>query len=825
MRVSWNWLGEYVDLSGLTPQQVAAALTQAGLEVEGAVDTIGPQFERVVVGRILAIDPHPNADKLRLVTVTLGDWQQQVVCGAPNVALGQHIAFALDGARVFSKKTGQWFTLGEATIRGVRSVGMVCSLEELALDGQYPAPDEPGIWPLNAYLDDAALGQDLKQALKLESDVILHTAPTANRGDLMAYIGIAREVAALFKRELRLPVSQAPASTPVETPIRVGVLDTAVCSAYYGAYLSQVTVQPSPDWVRRRLEASGIRAINAVVDVTNYVMLEMGQPLHAFDADRLGAGTLAVRRAYPDETLATLDGEMRALSTDSLLITLDDKPVALGGVMGGLSTAVADHTKAVFLEAAVFAPALIRKSGRSVGLRSESSARFERGIDPQRTALALYRAATLLQEWTGAKCQWITPVQPPTQNTELVLCLERLARCIGRAYNAETVAEVLQPLGFEVSPSDTAQTLRVTVPSYRRTDVTQAIDLIEEVVRIHGYHQVPETQPLFGGASAESPRRRALKLIHQTLLGLGLQEVMTPSLTNPDAVAQVGGIVQDDAWVGLSNSHSQEHTVMRQSLTPSLLEVAAHNVAQGTPHLWLYELGRVFLKRGKAGHKQTGVQERLQLGLLLAGTPSGPHWQPGWITDFFAAKGVVESLLRRLDLQDAVGFQPLMTPWPLMHPGRAAELVWVDSGQSLGVLAQLHPGLAKRLKLKQTVFVAELNADALLKRLAQHQQQAPQLQRPSLYPPVERDLAFIVPDSTPSAAVLEAMRQKAGEQVRSLTLFDVYTGPPLPEGTRSLAYRFMMQSDTETLTDATADAQMQAFIAAATALPGVALRG
>ena len=578
MKVSTTWLNDYIDVSDLTPQTLADALTNAGLEVEGGIEESGVQFKNVIVAKVLELNPHPNADKLRLVTVDGGAerGQSQVVCGAPNVAEGQLIAFALNGATVFSYKQKEWFTLTPAVIRGVASEGMVCSLEELALSHAYQQEDG-GIWVLNELLTDAHIGQALEKALGLdaESDAILETAPTANRGDWMSYLGVARELSALFERPLKAITSLEDARLDAvlaqkTSLIQVKLSDESVCPYYIGASFSNVKVQPSPAWLVQRLEASGIRSINNVVDVTNFVMLEMGQPLHAFDAQKLGTtGTIDIRRAKADETLEALDEVTYTLNDENVVVTFNDAPVALAGVMGGQGSCIDENSTSVFLEAAFFPSASTRRSARQAGIRTESSARFERGIDEGGVKTAFARAIYLLQDLAGAKLEAISESSPLlVQKSTVDLSLTHLEKVVGKRYEADVVTACLNRLGFGVS-TQSEDILNVDVPSFRQRDVQKPIDLIEEVVRIAGYNDIEATFPASHQQVTSTLRRRILQELRHTLTGLGLNEAMTTSLVGDALLDRVGASFDETLAVKLLNSHSSEHTLMRQSVLPT----------------------------------------------------------------------------------------------------------------------------------------------------------------------------------------------------------------------------------------------------------------
>ncbi len=799
MRISLEWLSQYVDIAGLTPEEIASALTNSGLEVE-AIERIGGQFTNVVVGKVRQIEPHPNADRLRLATVDLGGTQNKVVCGAPNLKEGMLIAYAQEGAQVVNRKEGGLFTLTKAKIRGVESTGMICSLEELGLEDWYPK-QEDGIWPLNEHVTEAQLGQDLKMALGLEADTILEVAPTANRGDLMSMVGVAREVAALFNRDLNLPelATFEPTATPVE--MKVVLSDLEVCRYYGGLMMRNLQVGPSPDWLVRRLQAAGVRSISNVVDVTNYVMLEMGQPLHAFDQDKLGhAGTVSVRRAQNGEEFTTLDGETHTLTPESIVVTMNDQPVALGGVMGGLNTEIDESSKILFLEAAYFPPASNRKSAKSVGIRTDSSARFERGVDPEGCRKALFRAAQLIQELAGADYVQLVETPPlEIEKSQVQLRLARLKKVLGLSLEPGKVQAALNKLGFTVQAN--AEGFLVTVPSFRAEDVTREIDVIEEVIRIHGYDHVPYTLPRKTASAVISLRDRLLRQLHQSMRSLGLQEVVTTSLIGPALLEKTGFPLREDQMLRVTNSHSSEHTVMRQSLLPNLLEVAKFNEAQGSEAFWLYELGRTYFKVGKPNLKNAGVAEKLSLSGLLHGSVREGIWHQQALVNFYCLKGVVENLLAALNLMDEAEFQRDESQ-PYLHPGKSARLL--VSGKDVGTLGELHPLTQERLKFRQPVYVFELNIEALYKIWRQRQKQ-PSTLKVSSYPAVKRDMAFAAPDTLSHQEIMATLRHVQEPLLKAVELFDEYRGEKLGAGMRSLAYRLTFQSSEATLTDAQVD--------------------
>lgn len=802
MRVSLEWLGEYVDISGLAPEEIAEALTGSGLEVE-AVERAGGSFTNVVVARCAKLDPHPNADKLRLPTLDLGGGQtQQVVCGAPNLAEGMLVAFAKEGAQVINRKDGGLFTLGRANIRGVESAGMVCSIEELGLQDVYPPNEEGGIWAINQYVDDNQLGQDLKEALDLRDDAVLHTAPTANRGDLMSMIGVAREVAALFNRNLTLPeVTLTPPKK--QGDITVALPDPGICAFYGGLTMNNIEIKPSPDWLARRLAAAGVKVINNVVDVTNYVMLETGQPLHAFDRNKLpGSGEISVRRASAGEKFAALDDNAYELTPESVVVTYNDCPVALGGVMGGGDSEIDDTSQALLLEGAYFDPAANRKSAKSVGFRTESSARFERGVDPLGVERAIRRAAQLVQELAGGEpVAYATADHREKKTPAVSLRLSRFASVIGLPVSAEEAATVLDKLGFEIR-SRTADELTVAIPGWRQADVYREIDLIEEVIRIHGYDNVPYTLPKKTASVPFSPRQALLDHTRHVMGGLGLSEVMTTSLIGTALLGKTGIPVDTDQLVTVTNSHSVDHTLMRQSLVPNLLEIAKYNQAQGIDDVWVYELGRVYFKRGKANPKNSGVAERLHLGGLIAGGIQTGEWHDKPQTDFYTAKGILESFIDSLGLDAEPVFEADDSA-PHLHPGKTARISL--AGKALGLIGELHPVFTRRLKFRHPVYLFELDMEALFKATRQATPEAGPLVI-SPYPQVMRDMALRAPVALFHRQIVETIRAVNEPLLKEIHLFDEYRGDQVGEGYRSMAYRITLQSPERTLKDQDVDA-------------------
>lgn len=789
MRIPLKWLKEYVSLDDLPVDVLTHRLTLAGLEVAG-IERIGQEWdrERILIGEVLEVRRHPNADRLTVVDVSWGAGPPlSVICGAPNIQpgmRGQKVVLARAGARLYDghSREPHLITLKASTIRGVRSEGMICSEKELGLSEDHTSvvilpEDAPVGLPLADYLGEVVLDLDL----------------TPNLGRCYSMIGVAREVAALFGRELRRPSpSPREAGEPVAGQVTVEILDPDLCPRYSAALVHDVRMGPSPSWMQQRLLRAGMRPINVVVDVTNYVMLEFGQPLHAFDYEKLRPKpdqgyppAIVVRRARPGERLTTLDGVERVLDPDALLICDGRGPVALAGVMGGLESEVTETTRHILLESAHFDPICIRRTSQALHLGSEASIRFERGVDPEGTVWALRRACALLEELAGAvTARGVVDVYPrPYPPRTLVLPAGEVRRILGISLTAEEVAELLRPLGFACAVEGEA--VRVDVPSFRM-DVSLPADLLEEVARMYGYDRIPATllrdvlPPQRGNPLLELQER-----IRDVLVGCGLDEVITYSLTNLRSVSRLTpGMPEIDGsrYLRLANPLSPEREYLRQTLTAGLLEALALNL-RTYERVAIFEIGRVYLPR----EGQELPDEPPMLGLALAGRREERSWLPSVAEemDFFDLKGVVEILLDRLGIAGA-RFEP--SEHPSFHPGRQAALRLGE--EVAGHLGEVHPRVCAQFELPaRRVCLAEFHLFPFL------QHAGLRLYEPlSRFPAVIQDIAVVVDEGVPAVRVAEVIRRAGGPLLRDVALFDVYRGSPLPEGKRSLAYRLTFQA-------------------------------
>ncbi|WP_027717716.1 phenylalanine--tRNA ligase subunit beta [Desulfovirgula thermocuniculi] len=808
MRVSLKWLRDYVDVP-LEAEELAERLTMAGVAV-GAVYRPGREVAGVVTGRIERVEPHPNADKLVVCRVNTGDGElRQIVTGAPNVREGQVVPVALEGARLAGGAV-----IKRARFRGVESCGMLCSGQELGLDPKTMPPDQAhGIMVLPP---DTPLGADVRPLLGLD-DAILELDLTPNRGDCLSVIGVAREVAALLGLPLRLPeteVAAAPGSS-LEGRVRVDILDPGLCRRYVALLFTGIKVGPSPLWLQERLRAAGMRPISNVVDITNYVMLEMGQPLHAFDYRALKDGHIIVRRAQPGETVVTLDGVERRLDPEMLVIADPGGPVAIAGIMGGLHTEVTEKTAEVLLESAYFNPTSIRRTSRALGLRSEASLRFEKGIDLEGCLAAARRAAYLVARLgVGEVVAGAVDNYPlPQERRVVVLRPERVAQVLGVDVPPQETRELLGRLGFEVREGEGRQML-VKVPSYR-VDVSREIDLVEEVARAYGYQRIPATLPC--GPTTKGFRTRRQELLRRVggvLVGCGLSEVITYSFISPASFDRLRLPPESPLRkaLKLQNPLSYEQSVMRTTLLPGLLEVLVRNFNRRVTSGAIFELGRVFYPKDG----EVLPEERLLLAAAAMGqAASGWNRQPVQL-DFYFLKGVLEVLAERLGLP-ALDYERERQN-PAFHPGRAARVV--AEGRELGVLGEIHPDVLEDYGLGARACAFELDLEAVLEMATRE----PRYQPLPRYPGVRRDIALVVPREVSCGEILRVIREAGGENLRQVQLFDVYEGRQIKKGYRSMAFSLFFQAVDRTLTDEEVAARVEAISAAAARELGAELR-
>ncbi|MCC5663843.1 phenylalanine--tRNA ligase subunit beta [Nostoc sp. CHAB 5784] len=793
MRISLNWLRELVEIK-LSPEELAETLTMAGFEVEEIEDR-RTWANGVVIGKVLERQPHPNADKLSVCQVDIGTGETlNIVCGAANVKADIYVPVATTGT--YLPKID--LKIKPAKLRGVASQGMICSLKELGLP-----TDVDGI---HIFIqENLPLGSDVRPLLGLD-DVILDLTATANRADALSMVGVAREVAALTGGKLSIPEPGEVFITKSAGNLTLKIADTQACPAYIGTVIEQVKIAASPEWLQQRLRAAGVRPISNVVDITNYVLLEWGQPLHAFDCDRLQSVassenlTIGVRFANNGESLKTLDGQTRTLSTQNLLITANNRPVALAGVMGGEETEVHQGTQSLVLEAALFDSVAIRRSSRSVGLRSEASGRYERGVNRAELEIANRRALSLISELaSGILVQQEiadTRPDPSTWSRSIALRLDRVNQILGPIDLGEDTSElqeqdverILTALGCQLTPSgkDTNHqpTWSVSVPPYRYRDLEREIDLIEEIARLYGYNKFCDTLPEKAEAGYLPLDEELIRKLRAFLRAEGLTELIHYSLVKPG----------EDRNIVLSNPLFVEYSALRTDLISGLIDAFQYNLEQGNGALNGFEIGQIFWQ------EEDGLQETETLAGIVGGDISVGKWSKSGREEpitWFEAKGILESVFRQLALQ--VEFQPDRRD-DRLHPGRTASL-WIR-GNRLGIFGQLHPQLRREKGLPDSVYVFQLDLDVLLDSLGQDGILVPTFQPYSTYPASDRDIAFFAPVKISVTEIQKVITKAGKDLLESVELFDEYRGENVPQGQRSLAFRLVYRASDRTLTEA-----------------------
>ncbi|MBM7648874.1 phenylalanyl-tRNA synthetase beta chain [Bacillus ectoiniformans] len=780
MFVSYKWLQEYVDLDGITAKELAEKITRSGIEVEG-VEVLGEGIKNVVVGHVLERTQHPNADKLNVCSVDVGEEEPvQIVCGAPNVDKGQYVAVAKVGAVLPGN-----FKIKKAKLRGEASHGMICSLQELGIESKLVAKEfSEGIF---VFPNDVEPGSSALEQLNLD-DEVLELGLTPNRSDCLSMLGVAYEVAAILGRDVKLPNTDvAEGAEQASDYIQVRIEAKEDNPLYIARVVKNIQIAPSPLWMQTRLMAAGIRPHNNVVDITNFVLLEYGQPLHAFDYDRLGSKEIVVRRANEGEKMVTLDEAERTLSADHLVITNGQEPVALAGVMGGANSEVQSDTTTVLLESAYFDGQRIRQASKDHGLRSEASARFEKGVDPNRVKAAVDRAAQLMAQYAAGEVLAgdVTAGEINAEPKTVAITLDKLNRVLGTDLQSGGVEDIFRRLQFDVQ-TDNDEFL-VTVPT-RRGDITIPEDLVEEVARMYGYDHLPTTVPVSvtnpGGLTTYQLKRR---IVRRYFEGAGLNQAITYSLTSEKRANEWA--LETREPVALSMPMSEERAFLRLSIIPQLLEVVAHNTARQNDSVSLYEIGSVFLKDST---EELPTEEEHAAG-AMTGLWSQHQWQgEKKAVDFFVAKGVLEGLFNRLGLQDRVTFKKAELQG--MHPGRTAAIEL--DGEYIGYVGQVHPQNAKELDIKET-YVFELKLNALL------QAETEDLRYEAIprFPSITRDIALVV-DREVEAGTMEAIIKEAGGSLlKEVYVFDLYEGEHMQPGKKSVAFSLKYLDPSRTLTD------------------------
>jgi phenylalanyl-tRNA synthetase beta chain len=807
MKVSLKWLRDYVDIK-LAPKELTERLTMAGLEIKG-VQTTGGTWDNVVIGEVIALNPHPNADRLKLATVNIGTEQVTTVCGAPNISLGQRVTFAHIGARLIDPYTEKAVVLKPAKIRGVVSEGMVCSEKELGIsdshEGILVLPSEAPIGvALGAYLGDVVLDLDV----------------TPNRPDCLSVIGIAREIAALTGEQLRLPeIHYEETEKSIDSFASVNIADPDLCPRYCASLITGIKIAPSPSWLQQRLNSCGMRPINNVVDVTNYVMLEYGQPLHAFDYHKLKGRQIIVRRAGNGETITTLDGSKRALNADILVIADKEEAVAVAGIMGGLDSEVTDKTDTILLESANFNQAAIRRGCGHLQFQSEASIRFDKGLNSELPLSPLKRATQLLLELAGGRAaKGIIDAYPGKSEPKLIsLTAREVERLSGLKVNVNEIIKVLKALGFECRKGGPASQISVAVP-YWRSDIKCSADLVEEVVRIIGYEKVPITRlgsPLPPQKSKLSPAAQQSNLkekLHNILTGFGFQEILTYSLVSLEKLQKFSPKLEVKIPpLKVANPMTREQEYLRTSLRAGLLATLAHNQKFEQAGIRLFEIGKVFLPQHPpviaSEAKQSQEEKELpQEKEMLCAVLSGPRAELSWQADkepldFFDAKGVAENLLNQLGLKASFD----TGDDEVLFPGRGANII--VEGDKVGIVGDVHPKVAQAFELSNVVCLMEIDLEKLLTKITGTKEYQP-IPR---FPSVPRDIALVVDEQVSYRRTEEIIQ--GFPLVTRVTLFDLYRGEQIAEGKKSFAIRIIYQSPSHTLTDEEVDQTQEQMLA------------
>lgn len=784
MIVSYNWLKELVKIN-VDPKKLSDEMSLYSCEVETFNKMVNAT--NLVVGEVLEVKNHENSDHLHICQVNLGDKVEQIVCGAPNVKAGIKVIVAVPGA---SLPGG---TIKKSSIRGVESNGMICSLQELGIENKYvPTEYQKGIYYLG---DDAVPGTSALEYLGYD-DFLIELSLTPNRLDLMSMLGVAHDVKAMYNTEL-IPFETSFKETSLKSSDEISVeLETDKCLSYYARVVKDVTIKESPRFIKARLIASGIRPINNVVDITNYVLMMFGQPLHAFDQDRLG-NKIVVRNAKENEVLTTLDDIERKLLPTDIVITDGKESVCLAGVMGGKTTEVEEDTKNLVLECAVFDPLTVRKTSSRLGLRSESSVRYERGVDLNQSLAALNYACYLLEKYADAKIAsgYVHKGISHIEDTVVEISEEYVEKYLGINIPTKKIQEILLSLDFKVEVSGT--NIKVYVPN-RRMDVKIKQDVIEEIARIYGYDKLEQTLPNINAQFELSKSQLVERIVKKALIGLGLSETITYSLVSKQLSDQFKILYSDrDEPIILLHPMTEEHSILRRSLVPSLLEVASYNNARSIYNLSLFELGEEYHFENKE------PKENKLLAGLFQGTQSTLSWKKQEEeVDFFYVKGVLEFLFKRLNIK--VKFRPLTNPCSELHPGRSAEIIL--NNHIIGFLGEVHPTLAKKLDIVRT-YVFELR----LQDLFELDHEVVAFSSISKVPSVERDLALVMNKDQAVGDVIETIYNCDKKLIKDVKVFDLYEGEHVGENEKSVAVRITLQSE-ETMTDEIINAKIKKIL-------------
>ena len=805
MNISYNWLKDYLDFD-LQPDEVAAALTSIGLETGGVeeVQTIKGGLEGLVIGEVLTCEEHPNSDHLHITTVNVGGAEPlQIVCGAPNVAAGQKVVVAVNGTKLYDGD--ECFTIKRSKIRGVESNGMICAEDEIGI-----GTDHAGIIVLPV---DAVVGTSAKEYYNVKSDYVLEVDITPNRVDATSHFGVARDLAAYLKQNgkpanLKRPSVDAFKIDDEVPAIEVVVENKEACLRYSGITIKNVTVKESPEWLQNRLKVIGLRPINNVVDITNYILHGVGQPLHSFDADKIKGNKVVVRSATEGAKFVTLDGVERTLTDRDLMICNVEEPMCIAGVFGGLDSGVTEQTKNVFLESATFHPTWIRKTARRFGLNTDASFRYERGLDPNQTVEVMKRAALLIQEVAGGTItgaiQDIYPV--PVAPYRVELTYDKVNTLIGKVIPVETVKSILESLEMKIV-SETAEGLVIDVPVYR-IDVQRDVDVIEDILRIYGYNNVEFSDNVKSNLSYQTPTDRSYKLqnlISEQLCGCGFNEILNNSLTRSAYYDNLSTYPVSHC-VMLMNPLSADLNCMRQTLLFGGLESVEHNAKRKNGNIRFFEFGNCYdynIDHKKEDETLAEFSEDYRLGLWVSGSRVDNNWaHPNEKSSVYELKAYVENILVRL----GVNLQKVIFGNLANDIYSAGLSITTSSGRQLGTMGIVSPKICKELDIETDVYYAELSWTLLMKEIKKSKVTFSEI---SKFPAVKRDLALLLEKNVQFAEIEKIATESERKLLKDVALFDVYEGKNLPAGKKSYAVSFYLQDEGKTLNDKQIDAIMK----------------
>ena len=783
MKVPMSWLKDYVDIK-VSPKEYADALTMSGSKVEG-IETQGEDISRVVVGKIITLGKHPDADRLQVSGVDVGSGSIQIVTGATNVKVGDYIPIALDGATLSGGKK-----ISRGKLRGVESNGMMCSIHELGLTKEeYPEAAEDGIFILKSGLP---LGMDIKDVLGL-NETVVEFEITSNRPDCLSIIGIARETAVTLNTEFRKPVIKVSEKGDcIADNASVEVLDPDLCPRYSARVVKDVKIQPSPKWLCDRLKAAGVRPINNIVDITNYVMLEMGQPMHAFDLANLKGNRIVVRRAHDGEIMKTLDGQDRELDSSMLVIADAEKPVAVAGVMGGADSEITDHTRTILFESANFNGISVRLTGKKLGMRTEASARFEKDLDTENVTAALDRAVQLIEELgAGTVCKGIIDCYTKKDDTRIIsLRPDKINAFLGTSISCKEMIDIFRALEFQVD--ETAMTVKI--PSFR-LDIEREADLAEEVARLYGYNKIQATllegkAPTMGRKSWE---QKVLDMVKQTMISCGLSEIYTYSFTSPKVLDLID-LPEDSELrraVTIMNPLGEDFSMMRTTTLPEMLKVLSNNFNRRVEEARLFEVSYVYLPKSLPVNELPFEKPVLTIGMYGN-------------VDFYDLKGAVDELLNKLGIS---GYEYVpVSNYPSFHPGRTAKLL--INGKECGVIGEIHPNVVRKFEASERTYAGMLDIEPLITNASVKAKYKPLPK----FPAVTRDIALLVKDMILVKQIEDIIRKRSGKILEDIKLFDIYKGKQVPDGMKSIAYSITFRAEDRTLTDEDVNKAMQKII-------------